>query len=319
MAILVGIDEAGYGPILGPLVVSSSVFEIPEDSLRSNMWKLLSDSTSKEKRQSKGRLVITDSKKAYNRKAGLGHLERTLLASLKVLSKSPENLEALITALAPSTLDRLSNYPWYAQLEKRAIESQSDDISICASVFASDMKANQINLLSIGSDCLDVSYYNDMVEKVRNKAAVLFTSVCGHMQRAFDAYGDKNLQIIIDRQGGRSHYAAVLSKMFPDLEVRILREDDKDCSYQLSRASKSMKLHFVVKADDNFMPVALASMASKYLRELMVGEINSYFVKQIPDLKPTAGYWQDGLRFIKQLRENQEPITFDDKLLIRTR
>ncbi|MHC5117167.1 MAG: ribonuclease HII, partial [Planctomycetota bacterium] len=34
MALLVGIDEAGYGPLLGPLVVSAVALKVPEGLLR---------------------------------------------------------------------------------------------------------------------------------------------------------------------------------------------------------------------------------------------------------------------------------------------
>jgi len=80
-----------------------------------------------------------------------------------------------------------------------------------------------------------------------------------------------------------------------------------------------MRLHFVVGADERFFPVSLASMVSKYLRELLVGNINRYFTGYHTALKPTAGYWKDGLRFIEDLRKNVPPVQFDSNQLIRCR
>ena len=80
-----------------------------------------------------------------------------------------------------------------------------------------------------------------------------------------------------------------------------------------------MRLHFVVGADERFLPVSLASMVSKYLRELLVDNINRYFVRFNACLRPTAGYWKDGLRFIKDLKENIPHVQFDDEQLIRCR
>lgn len=71
MAVLVGIDEAGYGPLLGPLVVSSAAFSMPEELLKADHWKVLSRAVGREKKGLAGRLVITDSKKAYSRAAGV--------------------------------------------------------------------------------------------------------------------------------------------------------------------------------------------------------------------------------------------------------
>ena len=80
-----------------------------------------------------------------------------------------------------------------------------------------------------------------------------------------------------------------------------------------------MRLHFVVGADKQFLPVSLASMVSKYLRELLIGSINRYFVGLAADLKPTAGYWQDGLRFIEDIKTGIPDVQFDNEQLIRSR
>jgi hypothetical protein len=60
-------------------------------------------------------------------------------------------------------------------------------------------------------------------------------------------------------------------------------------------------------------------MVSKYLRELLVDNMNRYFAGFNPDLRPTAGYWKDGLRFIEDLKKNIPHVTFDSNQLIRLR
>jgi hypothetical protein len=60
-------------------------------------------------------------------------------------------------------------------------------------------------------------------------------------------------------------------------------------------------------------------MLSKYLRELLVANINRYFAGFGAELKPTAGYYKDGLRFIRDLRTHLPHVEFDDNQLIRCR
>jgi len=154
---------------------------------------------------------------------------------------------------------------------------------------------------------------------VKNKASVLFTATSKLIKRAFDNFGDGELQIVVDRQGGRVRYRRNLQRMFPDTELRILQESPPASSYELKAGGKKMRLHFVVDADERFFPVSLASMVSKYLRELLVDNINRYFVAFHADLRPTAGYWKDGLRFIQDLKTNLPHVQFDSNQLIRCR
>jgi ribonuclease HII len=158
-----------------------------------------------------------------------------------------------------------------------------------------------------------------MVAAMKNKANVLFSTTCRLIQRAFDHFSQDDLHLIIDRQGGRIHYRKHLQRLFDDLELRILHESPKISSYELQTHRRRMRVHFVVGADGRFLPVSLASMVSKYLRELQISNINHYFTGLDSDLKPTAGYWKDGLRFIEEIQTNLPHVKFDKNRLVRCR
>ena len=67
--LLAGIDEAGYGPTLGPLCVASSLFRVEthEEGRAPDLWKLLERGVCREPGRSgrtdaKGRVAVGDSK-----------------------------------------------------------------------------------------------------------------------------------------------------------------------------------------------------------------------------------------------------------------
>jgi ribonuclease HII len=319
MVVLAGIDEAGFGPILGPLIVSSSTFSLPNNLLKSDLWEVLRKSIGERRKHLAGRLLITDSKKAYTRSSGIGHLQRTVLTVLKYLNKEPSTLTGLIELLCPSCLGRLSDYPWYRDIADCRLSMDIADREVASVVLADDLAANGIELLDLKSFCLDVEYYNKMAEAVKNKANVLFSATCSLIKSVYDNFAGDDLQIIVDRQGGRVHYRKSLQRMFGDMKLKILRESPATSSYELQADGRAMRIHFVVGADGRYLPVSLASMVSKYLRELLVGNINRYFIGLSADLKPTAGYWKDGLRFIQDVKTSLPGVQFNSNQLIRSR
>lgn len=322
MTLLVGIDEAGYGPLLGPLAVSSAVFELPSRYLGGDLWKILYKAVSKQKKSLSGRLLITDSKIAYTRSGGIGNLRKTVLSSLLLCNGSGLNFSSaydLISFLAPDTISRLSEYPWYEQIRFQHLDHDPNDIEIASGVLSKTLTENNMKLCGISSRCLDVHRYNTLVGQVKNKSRVLFTELCSLILDAFNTFSNTidPLQIIVDRQGGRMKYEKELMRMFPGFSLSILRQDESVSSYELTTGSRSMKIHFCIKADSKYLPVCLASMVSKYLREVMMESINNYFRNICPALKPTAGYWQDGQRFIKNLSELMPDYKYNPEKLIR--
>jgi ribonuclease HII len=319
MVVLAGIDEAGFGPILGPLVVSSSAFSLPQHLLTADLWQVLKKSVGNKRKHLAGRLLIADSKKVYSKSLGIKHLERSVLACLRCLGKEPCTLTELVELLCPNCLEQLGDYPWYKDAGGFRLSANCADRAIASSVLANDLTSNGIELLELKSYCLEVAHYNKMVGTVKNKASVLFTATSVLIKNVFDNFAGDDLQIILDRQGGRVHYRKALQLMFPDMEMKIIRESQTVSSYEMETGGKHIRLHFVVGADDHYLPVSLASMVSKYIRELLIGCMNRYFAGFHPGLRPTAGYWKDGLRFIEDLKTHLPHIQIDSNQLIRCR
>src|SRR5579871_3816554 len=76
MAWLIGIDEAGYGPNLGPFVMTSVACQVPDELVGANLWQVLRSAVRKQGEADDGRLVIDDSKAVYSTARGMLGLER---------------------------------------------------------------------------------------------------------------------------------------------------------------------------------------------------------------------------------------------------
>jgi ribonuclease HIII len=139
------------------------------------------------------------------------------------------------------------------------------------------------------------------------------------IQRISEAYPESPIHFYIDKQGARDHYANPLLRAFEGRHLRVIHEDSETSAYELTRDASSWRVSFHQSGESKHLPVALASCMSKYLREVLMGCFNEYWAGQIPELKPTAGYYQDGLRFLNDIGERAKALGIDRERLVRSR
>ena len=117
MAYLIGMDEAGYGPNLGPLIVSASVWRVPESLLRADLYDALDDVVTAEPTSTDQRVAIADSKLLYQPRGGLGRLERGLHIALATLGRDVSTWQAVWESLDADRPGHRHTLPWYAGYE----------------------------------------------------------------------------------------------------------------------------------------------------------------------------------------------------------
>ena len=327
---VVGIDEAGYGPLLGPLVVSAVAFDVPVALMKSlddaaagpNLWEVLRASVSESPKKRDPRLAIADSKKLHgkaSKTAGIRLIEQAVLAFLAQQGPLPDSLQGLLSRVAGRSSDGLSRYPWYtADAVPVPYECTSATLATQAHALGADLAANGMRFRGAWVEVLPEGHYNDLVERTHNKATVLFDRTTRLIQRVADHVGNVPLRVWVDRQGGRITYRRGLMRAFPDAELDVLEESPERSSYRLGRPNAPQLVRFVMKGESHHMQIALASLFSKYLRELFMLCLNRYWAAEVADLRPTAGYYTDGKRFLADIEPALVRQKIDRRLLVRS-
>jgi hypothetical protein len=107
--------------------------------------------------------------------------------------------------------------------------------------------------------------------------------------------------------------------MFDEWSLEVVKESDGYSEYQLIQSGHIVRIIFCEKAEAQCLPVAMASMLSKYLRESLMRRFNSFWQAHLPKLVPTAGYYNDGLRFLNDIQAKRLELGIEDRDLIRSR
>ena len=60
-------------------------------------------------------------------------------------------------------------------------------------------------------------------------------------------------------------------------------------------------------------------MLSKYLREALMARFNAFWKRHLPAVEPTAGYYNDGMRFLADIDLKRRELGIEDAMLVRSR
>lgn len=332
MFIYAGIDEAGYGPMFGPLLVARSVFAIPRLEPTDDpppLWQRLNKAVCRDLAGRKGRIAVNDSKKLNSQAVGIKHLELGCLAFAALAGHKPGCIGTWLDCVGEECHKALDHLPWYAPSpdwpwDPVPMANTPGEIAIARGMLTSTAHRVGIAVPDLGAHVVFEDRFNYMVAATRSKAATSFTFVTRHLAAIWEQFGQHNPYVVVDRQGGRMTYREPLQQAFPDAFITVIEETPERSAYVLQtgpasagEAERSMRIQFTVEAERAHMPVALASMVAKYTRELLMARFNAWFTRQIPDLKPTAGYATDAGRFWSDIQPHLPALNITRDRLCR--
>jgi len=319
-ALLVGIDEAGYGPVLGPLVVSAAAFEAPVELVDQGLWEVLEQAVCANASSRDGRIAIVDSKKLHKPRDGISRLERTALACIGAWRGWPPSLRAMCRLVCPDLQGQWEQYPWYRAVDPSLPRAaDAGGIRLASRLLERALAANDLRLAGCWCEPLLEGHYNRLVAGTQNKATVLMGLTLRLIQRVADAYPRHEIRFFVDKQGARAHYARLLLRAFEDRRLKVIEESQDSSAYELVSGRSAWRISFQQAGESHHLPVALASILSKYVRELFMGCFNAYWSSHVPGLRPTAGYYEDGLRFLKDIEPHLARLGIPRETLVRER
>jgi ribonuclease HII len=325
MFVYAGIDEAGYGPMFGPLVIARSVFLLDghEPSFDPpSMWGLMRSAVCRSPSDKKRRVAVNDSKVLYQPALTMKQLERGILSFLSTMGIGPANLAGLLETLAFDRTSHRINHEWYRSGNGEPSVPfllPLPELDRAARRVAGSMGRSGIRLDDVRAAVVFEDRFNRMVRAWGSKAACAWAFVAGHLKSIWLRYGEYHPLAVVDRQGGRRNYEGLLETVFFPAEVSTVFEGSQKSGYLVRHGVRRMSIQVQVASERRHFPVALASMAAKYVRELLMSRFQSYWSARAPEIRPTFGYFGDGKRFLREIRPVLTELKIDPADLVRCR
>ncbi|MGL6196723.1 MAG: hypothetical protein ACRC2T_18080 [Thermoguttaceae bacterium] len=353
---IIGLDEAGYGPNLGPLVISASCWSLnnigdsvhenhdfkleykptipqyiknadlstsPEEILRAKLTKCGAISSSvKDVTSGKAIITVADSKilyKAGKKTDSLEILRHTVGTVRGVLACPPKNRSTKSVNPVVSYVSCSRKCGKWCEFDDYA----EVDANVVAKLRAA-LNVAEVEILALESWLIFPCEFNELIEKTDSKGTAHAEAVIGLMRQMVDSFRTENepVYIFCDKLGGRNHYANLLYPHFADLTSGLIEtvcESAEKSEYVIQKQNKPpIRIRFQVRGE-SLVPIALASIASKYLRELAMQKFNVFWQQHVPNLTPTAGYPVDARRFKAEIQPAQKKLRISDAVIWRVR
>lgn len=307
----IGVDEAGYGPNLGPLVVAATAWRAP---VGCDLYELFAEAITPTALRGDTRLFIADSKAVYSPGGGLALLERGVYA-VHGMSRCWGDL---VKRLGADAAGLMSQLPWHESFNSvLPVEANVDNIVLAACRLSGVTAQHRVGTTRLAARMVHPAEFNRLVAEHGNKGAALSHISIGLARRLYDqvATDGEPVAFTFDKHGGRNRYGALLQEHFPEGWIETRDEAPAASHY---RQGDRLSFTFRTKGEAE-LPVALASMTAKLLREISMKAFNAYWATHVPGVKPTAGYPLDAKRFKAAIAAKQAELGIDDDVLWRSR
>jgi hypothetical protein len=319
MPYLIGTDEAGYAPNLGPLVVSASLWHVDRPSDGADLYRRLRGVICRTPSRTSAmrRLAIADSKALYSPAQGLSVLERGVLTALAIVDRLPENWHEAWQLLDPDSHGRLDEQPWHLDFERTLpLQAERDDLAAIGPKVARGMQRAGVRLLALRSRAVFPDEFNRSNQAWGNKAETLSKVTLALVGEMLSLCAGGPVLVVCDKHGGRNLYGRLLQQQFPDPLIEVRGEGSARSTYCWGPESARIEVQFRT-GGEAFLPAALASMTAKYLRELAMHAFNAFWCARLPGLLPTAGYPRDARRFKSAIEPLQSSLGITDQIVWR--
>ena len=256
-------------------------------------------------------------RRCTNRGGGWSNLERGLLPCAACAGQTVTTWRQAWTELAPRDVGYLDELPWYTGYDSPLpADLEPGELRLCSQRLAEGLREANVSLLRLRSTAVFPARFNKLLDEHDSKGAALSFETLQLVKAVLEESAAERVIIQCDKHGGRNKYGAVLQAVFPDYLAQVVRESRETSVYRWGTASRRVEIRFTAKGE-SFLPTALASMASKYLRELAMKAFNTFWASHIPGLKPSAGYPVDAKRFKADIEATQQRLGIEDRVLWR--
>jgi hypothetical protein len=258
MPYLIGTDEAGYGPNLGPLVISASVWEAPDGVGGEDLYERLDGviasragilPAQKHRQDACGTVAMADSKALYQSGKGLRLLERGLWAAFALLDKRPCTCRDVWKLLAPDC--EAQRQAGMCDDDGRAapLDAAPAELIELGTRVHEGTAAAGVRLVSLQSRVVFPAEFNDTVERCGSKGLALSRWTLELAARAMAPLPDGCISILCDKHGGRDRYLPLLMEHFPEAFIEIHGEGRQRSQYCFGPAERRVEFCFQAKGE----------------------------------------------------------------------
>jgi hypothetical protein len=234
----------------------------------------------------------------------------------RILGWQPTNwheIAELFTTITPQQpWDREFNFPL-------PLQAAEDQVLAWQELLAEGLRLSGIELKAWRARMVQPLEFNRRVAELGSKGTLLSETTLGLVADTISAESHVDpVFVMCDKHGGRDRYAAVLTHVFADCRLQVIKESRSESAYRMHWQDTRIEICFRSQGERS-LPTALASMSAKYLRELSMHAFNQFWQREVPGIQPTAGYPADAKRFWETIRERQLALKIDDDVLWRQR